>query len=70
MSAEKLQGATATQSAFALPALCLLVCRKEIEVTISVRERERERETMVRHLEISIEVTTSGKERQWFDNWK
>jgi hypothetical protein len=44
MSAEKLQGATATQSAFALPALCLLVCRKEIEVTISVRERERERD--------------------------
>ncbi len=47
-------------------ALFVCVCRKEIDVTISVRERE----TMVRHLEISIEVTTSGKERQWFDNWK
>lgn len=49
-------------------ALFVCVCRKEIEVTICVRERERE--TMVRHLEISIEVTISGKERQWFNNWK
>ncbi len=73
MSAEKLQGATATQSAFALPALCLFVCAGRKSRSRSLWERERddgsapgnkhrgddlwERETMVWQLEMSVGVT-------------